>query len=339
MRRKFFPPSRERYNGGVWKIQVSGSLGSTVTSPKYQPRCHMRWSWDINCHVSAAVIASDRVPRLWHQRSDKFARICWAQRQFPCVRHSSVGNPCPVTTSQCSPPSRNDIDRCQDPSKADKHSRVAVVFAAARRKACSCFPVRRLVDRAGIFVVKKNALPGRASIFGAKHATFGCLGRKRGPSAATNSLLGSAGSTIMRAIWRESSIRCVSRIFRRRSIYTCRRHKRYSNAYPLRRSPHKSRSDLKARRRLPRWSDRLRIKYRIPGAPRIVGSPHAAIHGSKIKDFRLTANTGNRQGPSAAMRADGSPAQPLKQFLVELFSCGLRVCRRNIQRKQGPPPQ
>src|SRR5580704_3844580 len=65
-------------------------------------------------------------------------------------------------------------------------------------------------------------------------------------------------------------------------------------------------------------SDSLRwliVENWRPGAARIVCLPHAAVHGSNIKNIRLPGHTGRRSSPPAARGADHPPAQLLVRAL------------------------
>ncbi len=82
-------------------------------------------------------------------------------------------------------------------------------------------------------------------------------------------------------------------------------------------------NDLWIRRRHRNRSNRrnrLRIKYRFPGAPCIVAPPNTSAHRAKIKNLRLPSYAGNRQRPPTTKRPDRPPPQFLKQSLVNFLS-------------------
>src|SRR5258708_21468379 len=82
-------------------------------------------------------------------------------------------------------------------------------------------------------------------------------------------------------------------------------------------------NDLRIRRRHgngPNRSNRLRIKYRFPGAPSIIAAPNASVHGAKIKNLRLSSYAGNRQRSPAPERPTRPPPQFLKQSPINFLS-------------------
>src|ERR1700730_9933405 len=70
----------------------------------------------------------------------------------------------------------------------------------------------------------------------------------------------------------------------------------------------------------PNRSNSLRVKYRLPSAPRIVASPNAAADCAKIEKVRLSSHAGHCQRSSATRRSNRPPPQLLKQFRVKFLS-------------------
>src|SRR5579859_8186412 len=67
----------------------------------------------------------------------------------------------------------------------------------------------------------------------------------------------------------------------------------------------------------PDRSDRLCVKYRIPGSPRVVRLPNTPIHRPEVVDVCLTGHSRDRQRPPRAERPDHPPVHSAKPLLVE----------------------
>src|SRR5580693_307940 len=101
---KVFPPSRDRYVEVFGTYTISGSIESTLTSQKYHPRPQIRASLETRAQFSPPSSERYNPPSLASAiRYIRFGLL--GANAIPIRPSSSLGSPCLVNNSQCSPPS------------------------------------------------------------------------------------------------------------------------------------------------------------------------------------------------------------------------------------------
>ena len=83
----------------------------------------------------------------------------------------------------------------------------------------------------------------------------------------------------------------------------------------------------------PNRSGRLIIEDRRPGAPIIVGLPHAAVHRANVENIRLTRHSRRRSRAPASKRPDRSPPHLAEHLRIVGFGTCYR-CRRHQNQTQ-----
>src|SRR5512135_3325627 len=100
---KVCPPSRERYKDVFATYTVFASLGSAVMPPKYQPRCHNRFSFASRRQLAPASSERYIPPAL--ASTTAYTRLGSAtDTSMPMRPNPSLGRPC-VSCFQVLPPS------------------------------------------------------------------------------------------------------------------------------------------------------------------------------------------------------------------------------------------